>query len=169
MEERIIDSFKDEYAFLSNHYPSPVFIGEEIDILPDGWKYPTVEHAYQAAKTTSVLERYRVINAPTPGLAKRLGRGVTLRSGWDEGPNPWDQGLKMKVMTHLIVQKFAAGTELAAKLIATGDVLLMEGNWWGDVYWGVIKDRMGRCTIGQNRLGIILQAQRKMLQLGRAG
>lgn len=169
MSEGIIDSFKDEYAFLSNFYPSPVFIGEEIDLLPDGWKYPTVEHAFQAAKTTSIIQRHRIINAPTPGLAKRLGRDVTLRSGWDEGPEPWWYGLKMKVMQHLIVQKFAAGSQLAAKLVDTGDAVLIEGNYWGDIYWGAIKNGMGQYLIGQNRLGIILQAQRKMLQLDRAG
>lgn len=165
----IIESFSDEYEFLSNFYPSPVFIGEEIDSPPDGWKYPTVEHAFQAAKTTSIIQRSRILNAPTPVLARRLGRGVTLRQGWEAGREPWDHALKFKVMTHLILQKFAPGTELAARLMATGDAILIEGNWWGDIYWGALKDRKtGQFTIGENRLGIILQAQRKMLQLGRA-
>src|SRR6185503_14597055 len=38
-----IDSFKDEYRFLSNFYPAPVQF--------DGIRFPTVEHAYQFART----------------------------------------------------------------------------------------------------------------------
>ena len=38
-----IDQFKDEFRFLSNFWQSEVVL--------DDRKYPTVEHAYQAAKT----------------------------------------------------------------------------------------------------------------------
>ena len=42
--------FQGEYAFLSNFYPALVLSG--------GIVYPTLEHAYQAEKTLSRLERH---------------------------------------------------------------------------------------------------------------
>jgi predicted NAD-dependent protein-ADP-ribosyltransferase YbiA (DUF1768 family) len=44
-----ISSFTGEYRFLSNFYPCVVHLDEEV--------YPSVEHAYQAAKTVNPEER----------------------------------------------------------------------------------------------------------------
>ena len=41
----MIDKFSGKYAFLSNFFPAEVVL--------EGEKYPTVEHAFQAAKTTN--------------------------------------------------------------------------------------------------------------------
>ena len=71
---KIIDSFHGEYAFLSNYYDSPIFY--------DGILYPTVEHAFQAAKTTVFIQRIIIANKKTPGQAKCAGRKVTLRDNW---------------------------------------------------------------------------------------
>jgi predicted NAD-dependent protein-ADP-ribosyltransferase YbiA (DUF1768 family) len=65
-----IASFSGDYSFLSNFHPSPV--------LMDGQQYPTVEHAFQAAKTTSVAERQVIQMIRSPGQAKRQGRKVTF-------------------------------------------------------------------------------------------
>ena len=46
-------------------------------------------------------------------------------------------------MRDLLVQKFTLYPKLAAKLIATGDRLIAEGNQWGDVRWGVCQDEDG--------------------------
>ena len=43
-----IDSFSGEYDFLSNFYSQ--------EITYDGIKYPTNEHAFQAAKTLDLVE-----------------------------------------------------------------------------------------------------------------
>ena len=43
MTENVIDSFVGEYYFLSNFYPC--------SIEHDGLRYPSSEHAYQAAKS----------------------------------------------------------------------------------------------------------------------
>lgn len=51
---KIIDSFHGEYAFLSNYYDSPIFY--------DGILYPSVEHAFQAAKTTVFIQRIIIAN-----------------------------------------------------------------------------------------------------------
>jgi len=53
--------------------------------------------------------------------------------------------------------KFEQNPDLAAKLIATGDEELVEGNTWGDTYWGVCRG------VGQNKLGKILMNVRQEL------
>ena len=63
-----IRSFSGAYGFLSNFHPSVVAFGDA--------DYPTVEHAFQAAKTLAGEERERIRSAATPGAAKRLGRRV---------------------------------------------------------------------------------------------
>lgn len=45
----MIDSFRDEYFFLSNFYP--------VEIKLDGIVYPNAEAAFQAQKTLDVEER----------------------------------------------------------------------------------------------------------------
>jgi predicted NAD-dependent protein-ADP-ribosyltransferase YbiA (DUF1768 family) len=50
-----ITRFAGQHRFLSNFYPAPL-IWEHL-------RYPTVEHAYQAAKTLDATERLRVRNA----------------------------------------------------------------------------------------------------------
>jgi predicted NAD-dependent protein-ADP-ribosyltransferase YbiA (DUF1768 family) len=60
-------------------------------------------------------------------------------------------------MQSLIRQKFAPGTELGNKLIETGTGKIVEGNNWGDTFWGVCNGQ------GQNMLGKILMKQRESL------
>lgn len=139
----MIDSFRGEYAFLSNFYPSPVEW--------DGVTYPTIEHAYQAAKTVTPLERLRLEGCSTPGKAKRLGKTVTMRVGWED--------MKQSVMQDLIQQKFR-NPKLRELLLATGDKMLVEGNDWGDTYWGVCNGK------GHNWLGRILMGVRSAIQAG---
>ena len=133
MHAEPIFSFKGEYAFLSNFYPSPIVVGYDA--------YPTVEHAFQAAKTLDLAEARRVRDAATPGKAKYAGRRVTLRPDWDQ--------VKLAVMEALLRQKFARGSELAGQLLATGDRELIEGNRWGDRFWGTDLQGNGRNELGR--------------------
>ena len=133
--------FEGQYKFLSNFYPSEV----EFEFV----KYPTVEHAYQAAKTCDYQQRMKIQQAITPGAAKRLGRSVTLRENWDS--------IKFQIMLDLVTQKFSK-PPFSIWLKNTGDSYLEETNWWGDTYWGVCKGK------GKNRLGAILMYVRQNLQ-----
>lgn len=72
----MINSFDGEFAFLSNFYNSPISDGEIT--------YPTVEHYFQAMKTSNIEEVMEIAAAPTPGQAKRLGRKCHLRPDWEE-------------------------------------------------------------------------------------
>jgi len=141
----IISEFKNEYRFLSNFWPCQIEMNEKI--------YPSVEHAYQASKTLLEQEREMIRNLPTPGEAKRKGRLVTLRSDWSDE-------LKISIMTKLSEQKYK-NQELKDLLLGTGSYLLIEGNRWGDDFWGkIIKgDRM----VGRNHLGKILMELRTKL------
>ena len=117
-------------------------------VMLDGVKYPSTENAYQAAKTIIESERKGFISC-TAGQAKRLGRKVTIRDDWDD--------IKLSVMEDLTRQKYSKG-HLKAKLLATGDREIQEGNTWGDTFWGVCKGR------GQNNLGKIIMKIRSELQ-----
>ena len=132
--------FQGEYRWLSNFWSASVEL--------DGVLYASVENAYQAAKT-HLTNRGPFVSC-TAGTAKRLGRCVEQRPNWEQ--------VKLPTMRALIQQKFAQGTELAKKLVATGDCLIVEGNHWGDTYWGVCGGR------GANHLGALIMEQREALR-----
>jgi len=131
-----IREFKDQFKWLSNFYPSKVVFENEL--------YRSVEHAFQAAKTNSEEERKAIRYEQSPGKAKRMGRHVTLRPDWND--------IKVDVMRRLVKQKFACSSNLRAKLLATEERELQEGNTWGDTFWGIDL----RTGMGENHLGKIL-------------
>lgn len=135
--------FQGERRFLSNFFPSPVHL--------EGEAYPTVEHAFQAAKTLDPAWRERIRQAPTPQEARRLGRLAPLRPGWEE--------MRVAVMEALLRQKFA-DPSLRRKLLQVPEEELVEWNTWHDAFWGrCICTRCG--GRGQNRLGILLREIRR--------
>jgi len=134
---RVIDSFSGDFRWLSNFAPAPVML--------DGVEYPTTEHAYQAAKTTDDAEREAVRQCATPGRAKRMGREITMRFDWDD--------VKEAVMLDLTRQKYAL-PEYRERLLATGEREIVEGNTWGDTFWGVCNG------VGKIKLGRILMQVR---------
>lgn len=136
-----IDRFRGHYEFLSNFSPAPVILDGEI--------YPTVEHAFQAAKSRDTYDRLRIRTAKTAAEAKKLGRKVFLREDWDR--------VKLDTMLDLLRQKFASGA-LRRMLAATGDAELEEGNWWGDTFWGTSRGH------GENWLGVLLMHVRREVQ-----
>lgn len=137
----VIDHFHSGYDFLSNFSPAKIIF--------EGMGFPTVEHAYQAAKTLNKFERETIRDAVSPGKAKRLGKLHQLREDWE--------CVKVDIMRDLIRQKFS-DKHNAALLLDTGVCLLVEGNYWGDRFWGVCDG------VGQNWLGRILMEQRKALR-----
>ena len=68
----------------------------------------------------------------------------------------WDDD-KVKIMIDLLLQKFD-DVELKTYLVGTNDKYLMEGNVWGDVFWGVCEKR------GRNVLGHMLMIIRSHLR-----
>jgi hypothetical protein len=139
----MIDRFEGQHRFLSNFFVLPKVIPH------DGILYPTTEHAFQAAKTLDFRARFEISKLHHPGLAKRAGRGVELRPDWDR--------CKGRIMYELVLIKFVLNPELRGKLLDTYPNKLIEGNTWGDTYWGVCKG------IGENKLGSILEIVRQQL------
>ena len=60
-------------------------------------------------------------------------------------------------MLDLLRQKFKNHPKLKSLLLATGDELLVEGNTWSDVFWGIDL----KTNRGQNILGRLLTIVRK--------
>jgi len=140
-----IQKFDGYNRFLSNFYPAVVNF--------EGAEYPSVEHAYQAAKTVDVSKRTAF---QYPGLsskdAKAMGRRLVMREGWDE--------MKLGVMEQLLREKFKHA-DLRQKLLATAPAELVEGNWWGDTWWGMCHG------VGENHLGRLLMKIRDEAASGR--
>lgn len=145
--------FTGELAFLSNFDTTPF----RVESL--GCVVKSAEHAFNALKTLDPTERASVLVARSPAEAKRLGRRVTLRPGWDTG-------VRVGCMESILRQKFAPGSALAARLVALPQgMVLRETNLWGDQFWGDDLTPRYRATPGLNMLGELLMVRREVLRL----
>lgn len=135
----MITEFRGKWTRLSNYAICSIWFDRHI--------YGSVEHAYQAAKTLNEEHRQRVRHMATPNQAKSMGRRLTLRPDWEE--------VKVEVMRGLLAEKFAQEPDHTT-LLSTGDEVLVEGNWWGDRFWG-------QCPLGdgENWLGRLLMELRE--------
>ena len=136
-----IKSFTKEYSFLRNFY------GCFINYM--GLRFPSVEHAFQAAKSLDPDIRWQFQYCRSAGEAKQRGKMVKLRPDWEE--------VKIQVMTDLIRNKFQC-PGLKQKLLDTGYANIEEGNNHGDRFWGTVKGQ------GRNELGKILMKVRDELR-----
>jgi len=131
---RAVQKFDGYHRFLSNFW--------YVTVSFEGVAYPSVEHAYQAAKTADPASRVPFQSASLSAKdAKAAGREIAMRGDWDE--------MKLGIMETLLRAKFEH-LELRRKLLATAPAELIEGNWWGDRYWGVCQG------VGENHLGRLL-------------
>ena len=128
-----IMSFRGEYSFLSNFYEGKVFTYK-------GLKFNNTEAPFHAEKCWSRAKEFEMIR---PLQSKRLGRRVLMRKDWDQ--------IKDRVMYDVCYAKFTQDPVLKAKLLATGNRELVEGNTHGDRCWGMTCSN--GVWIGENRLG----------------
>jgi predicted NAD-dependent protein-ADP-ribosyltransferase YbiA (DUF1768 family) len=136
-----IESFSGKYRFLSNYWP--------VDVEFEGISYPSVEQAYKAAKTLDIDSRMAIANL-TPNK-KDLGEKIELILEASSIRPDWNDELRLQIMELLLNQKFdGRDPVLKQKLIDTGNLELIEGNTWGDVFFGVCNG------IGENHLGKLL-------------
>ena len=135
----MINEFQGTNRFLSN------FWFAKIEWL--GYEYPTLEHAFQAAKFANHPEVVKLIqDCEKPGEAKAIARK------YKHLVEPcWFHYTRDLVMMHLLRQKFRPGSNLAIALVGTLPHKLVEGNNWGDTYWGVCNG------VGENTLGRYLE------------
>lgn len=142
---KTINGFQGDYRFLSNFWPCSIQYQQLL--------YPTLEHAYHAAKIESLIIKERIKDCPTPAAAKDFFETYQIKP--DHG---WTVARKLLVMEELLTLKFG-GKEpfLTRALLATSDAVLIEGNTWGDTFWGVYH------TTGENHLGQLLMKVRAAL------
>lgn len=143
----LIDRFEGQHGWLSNFHTHRLMFG--------GVEFGSVEHLFNASKSLDRTEREHVRAAPTPAEAKRRGRRVTLRPRWDEQ-------VRYDAMRMTLRAKFE-DPELRARLLATGDALLIEGNRHHDQHWGDCNCDEHRAWPGRNHLGRTLMAVRAEL------
>ena len=143
-----ISAFRGPHDFLSNFYAA--------DVEFDGAEYPTIEHAFQAAKSLDFGQRRTIKNAKSASEAKRMGRKIKRREDWFD--------VSLEVMEALVRQKFTRYPELKSKLLETGDAILIEGNNWNDRFYGAVYDTNRNEWMGENHLGKILMKVRDELK-----
>jgi GTP cyclohydrolase II len=137
MRKSAHEGIDDPGGFLDNRHPAAVVL--------DGHTYPTVAHAYQAAKTLDPALRRRIRGVADPDGAIGAGRRARRRPGWP--------AVKVPLMRSLLAQKFT-DLGLRQRLLDTGTAALVYDNQWNDTFWG-------RCGgAGHNHLGRILMAIR---------
>jgi N-glycosidase YbiA len=141
----VINDFRGPYRWLSNFGLSPMRVFDQI--LQEEFLVPCVEHGYLADKTLVLAQRRAILEAPKPRIARDLGQKATMRPDWD----------KLESMKYWLELKFAIPS-LRELLLATGDAELIEGNTWGDRYWGICGN------VGQNNLGKLLMEIRKNIK-----
>lgn len=125
----------------SNFHLAPFTAGKK--------SWPTVEHFFQAMKTIDPKLREAVRKARKPGDAKKLGRQIPLRPGWN--------GMRDEVMSYALRAKFTQNPALQRALCATDGRKLIEASP-RDAYWGE-----GPRGTGKNRLGTLLMELRSEL------
>ena len=150
MTKNSITSFKGEYAFLSNFWPCKIFY--------EGLEFDSVEAAYVAAKTTDMEIRKQIQALDSPGKCKRFGRIIEVRPRWDD--------MKIGIMIGLVEQKFSRHEDLRKMLLSTGDAEIIEGNTWGDRFWGAEYNSATAEYEGKNLLGYILMNTRYYVGCG---
>ena len=129
-------------SWLSNMHACKV----PVRINDQTWWFPSVENAYQFAKTNNrnpdAINRWIALN---PFEAKRQGK-QHFSVDWDEK--------KLRIMELLCRRKFTANPNLRERLLLTFDEELEHLSPW-DLYWGTDADGKG-----ENHLGKIIMKLR---------
>ena len=142
----MIREFRGEFRWLSNFTRCHVHL--------DGRDFPSIERAYMSAKSDDQDWKDFCERTELAGDVKKASRNIELISDWDE--------IKVGIMRECIDQKFNHPF-LKAKLIATGDWHIQEGNMWNDKFWGVCL----KTNTGKNVLGELIMEKRRQLRGGK--
>lgn len=130
-----ITTFSGQNSFLSNFFQTLVYC-KDYDRV-----FISVENAYQALKNNDG-GWVSFCETATPAETKVQSKSVPLRPDWEK--------VKIDLMHQLLIEKFESNPVLREKLIKTADRFLMEGNNWGDIFWGVdLKSYKGANILGQ--------------------
>lgn len=145
--ENVIDSFTGRYAFLSESYPASITYA--------GTVFPSVLHAFQASKTKDTARHAMILMIDDAHEVKKFS--------WEEKVQ-W-QWLRKKLRLRLEMrrQQFEYGSEMAGKLLDTGDAKIVFLNRYLDRYWGATRRKNGPYK-GDNHDGKIVMQVRDELR-----
>jgi hypothetical protein len=138
----MINKFKNKYAFLSNFYESPLYY--------QGLMFKNAEAAFQAQKESDISKKMAYCHFSAQD-AKNAGRQAQLPYIWEN--------IKLSIMFDVILAKFSQNADLKSMLLETGNEELVEGNTWGDMFWGKVNGE------GENHLGKTLMNVRTVLRI----
>ena len=137
----MINKFSGSTCWLSNF--------ERIEFTYEGIIWKSTEQAYQALKAKYTSDFLKIVNCNTPAQAKNLGQKVIIRPDWEQ--------IKLRILYEVNLLKFS-NPRLKKLLLNTDNETLIEGNTWGDTFWGVCNSK------GRNELGKILMTIREELR-----
>lgn len=154
-----IERFRGEHFFLSNMYPLQVPI-----LALCGVEVPTSEHVYMSGRfvdpdVQAEVARVRANPQDTSPYAEGKAVKEFARDLVTAGEIQLDDWVtaKLGLMYEACKRKFDGNPDIRKKLIETGEQELVEGNDWGDRFWGV--DPIGSRN-GKNHLGKTLMVVR---------
>lgn len=137
-------STKGEHGYLSNFYRSPFVIA--------GKTWLHVEGRFQSQKVLGSPREEEIRLTASPMVAARMGRSREhpIRPNWTE--------IRLDVMREAVMAKFEQNADLRARLLSTGNAMLVEHS---------VRDRFygdGGDGTGANWLGRILMETRDKLR-----
>ncbi len=146
----VIDSFRDNFYFLSNMFPLST------PIYHQNIGYDSSEHLFVALKSLDPNVRLHIARQKNGFAAKREGKKIALRPNWN--------GIRGGVMKYVIRRKFCDNM-LAQMLIRTEPATLIEGNKHHDNFWGTCMCENCKFKPGRNLSGQTLMEVRTELIL----
>ena len=115
--------------------------------------FESTEAAYQAAKSPHPCQMTFFIGL-RPYESKKLGRKISIRRDWEQ--------IKISIMMEILRIKFQQ-PKYKELLLSTGNMILEEGNYWKDYFWGICPEGSEN---GKNMLGHCLMEIREELTRG---
>jgi ribA/ribD-fused uncharacterized protein len=154
---------RDRFGFLSPSYHAPFFLDDEL--------WSTIQHYYQAQKSSDPFYQQAVREAVTPDLAKRLGASAYApfhasedswfrRQGQSARPD-WDR-IRLNVMRRAQMAKYTQYHELAVYLLATASAELVKDSSTNS-YWGIGRDGRGSNWAGRVLMEVRARLRRRNL------
>jgi len=125
----------------SNHYYMSNFSSFMVDFA--GWRWPTSEYAYQAAKFDDPYITNKIKAASSSHDAMHVAiteHKSDVREGWDK--------IKTTIMCNIIDKKLAQHTYIQRKQRQTLGKTLIEDSW-RDGFWGRGEDWQGENQLGK--------------------
>ncbi|MFW9990899.1 MAG: NADAR family protein [Candidatus Odinarchaeota archaeon] len=138
-------------GFLSNLYRCSVkYKGKTFNCSEAPYQYSKLKEEYQNAANW-------LVSAPMPALIAMAGHALPwwmIREDWKE--------VKLTIMKEVNMAKYTQNPSLKAKLLATGNMILVEES--SDSYWGNGNRRGKTGGKGCNMLGKVLMEVRQELR-----